>query len=220
MIKVLIADDHEMVRNGISKILKTDPQITVVGEADSGESVITRFAACNPDIILMDFKMPGIGGLEATRRILQRFPNAKVLVLTSEENDIFVSRFLELGVSGYLTKNANQAELLEAIHTVFSGKQHFDAAILTRIAYKGTKGTQKNEASPFERLSQREMQVALMILRGGDAKTIAGQQSLSPKTINSYRYDIFEKLGVKNDVQLTLLAVKHGLIDPNEVDDF
>lgn len=213
MIKVLIVDDHEMVRTGIVKILKTDPQITVVGETDSGEIAITQFAAYNPDIVLMDFKMPGIGGLEATRRILQRFPNARILVLTSEENDIFVSRFLELGVSGYLTKSANQAELLEAIHSVFSGKQHVAASILTRIAYKGA---QKNEASPFECLSQREMQVALMVLRGGDAKTIAGQQSLSPKTINSYRYDIFEKLGVKNDVQLTLLAVKHGLIDPDE----
>lgn len=212
MIKVLIVDDHEMVRTGISKILKTDPQITVVGEADSGESAITQFAACNPDIILMDFKMAGIGGLEATRRILQRFPKVKILVLTSEEKDIFVNRFLELGVSGYLTKNANQAELLEAIHSVLAGKQYIDAAILPRIAYKSVR---QHEKSPFDSLSQREMQVMLMTIHGVDVKTIARQQSLSPKTINSYRYDVFEKLGVENDVQLTLLAVEHGLIDPD-----
>ena len=213
MINVLLVDDHDLVRGGIRKILNDTAGIKVVAEARSGEEAVQLSRKMHPQVVLMDVKMPGIGGFEATRKLLRNDPDVKILIVTTCNNDIYPARLLQLGAVGYITKGSTTDEMVQAIRAVHSGQRYISPDIASRLAFRHV--TDK-EQSPFESLSERELQVMLMITKGVKVQEIAEQLHLSPKTVNSYRYRIFEKLGIKNDVELTLLAIRHGLISESE----
>ena len=213
MINVLLVDDHDLVRTGIKRMLEDVSGIRVVGEANNGEEAVKLGRKLKPQVVLMDVKMPGIGGFEATRKLLRVDPDLKVLIVTICNNDLYPARLLQVGASGYLTKGASMEEMVQAIRAVHSGQRYISPEIASRLAFKHV--TDKDD-SPFESLSERELQVMLMITMGMRVQDIAEKLCLSPKTVNSYRYRIFEKLKVQNDVELTLLAIRHGLVESEE----
>lgn len=211
LIKVLVVDDHELVRSGISRLLTDAAGIVVVGEAASGEDAVQFAKEHQPDIILMDIRMPGIGGLEATRKILRQNPDIHVIAVTACDDNPYASRLLQAGASGYITKGADADEMMRAIIKVKSGQKYISSEIAQRMALKPF---QQDQESPFDGLSEREMQIALMIVGCQKVAEISEKLFLSPKTVNSYRYRIFEKLGIDSDVELTHMAVRYGLVDP------
>lgn len=217
MINVFIVDDHSLVRNGIRKLLEDVSGISVIGEAESGETAIecARELKIKPDVFLMDVKMPGIGGTEATRKLVRLVPDSKVLVLSSLEDDPFPSLLLQAGASGYLTKGAKVDEMVLAIQTVHGGKQYISPEIAQKLALRLISDGQQ---SPFDLLSEREWQVCTMIVNGQKVQNISEALHLSSKTINSYRYRIFDKLRVATDVELTHLAMRYGVVDKDKVE--
>jgi len=210
MINVMVVDDHNLVRKGLSVMLSSAQGIRVTGEACSGEEALTLAKSKRPDVILMDLKMPGIGGIEATKKLSRMLPEAKIVIVTVCDDDLFPSRVLQAGAVGYITKGAELEEMLRAIKSVHSGQRYISPEIARLLALRHLDDTGK---SPFEVLSERELQVFMMITQGAKVQDIADKLCLSSKTVNSYRYRIFEKLGVKNDVELTHLAIKHGVIE-------
>ncbi|MNJ57472.1 Response regulator UvrY [compost metagenome] len=211
MIRVLVVDDHVLVRTGIIRMLGDISGLKVVGEADSGESALLKARELQPDVVLMDVRMPGIGGLEATRKLLRSFPDMKVLAVTSCEEDPFPTRLLQAGAAGYLTKGAALEEMVQAIRMVYAGQRFLSPQIAQQLALKSFQPN--SQSSPFELLSEREIQIALMIANCHKVQNISDKLCLSPKTVNTYRYRIFEKLAVTSDVELALLAVRHGMVD-------
>jgi two-component system, NarL family, invasion response regulator UvrY len=209
VIKILLVDDHDLVRLGINKLLSEIKGFQIVGEARSGEEAIEKVGKLRPDIVLMDVKMPGMGGLEATKRIVKQYSKVKVLVVTVYGDEPYPSRVLQAGATGYMTKGAGVEEMVQAINSVFSGKRYLSPEVAQQLALKHL--THQDE-SPFESLSERELQVLVMITSGQKVQEIADQLYLSPKTVNSYRYRLFEKLAVDTDVELTHLAIRHKLI--------
>ena len=184
--------------------------LQVVGQAESGEESLIKARELKPDVVLMDVKMPGIGGLEATRKLLRSHPDIKVVVVTVCEEDPFPTRLLQAGAAGYLTKGAGLAEMVQAIRLVFAGQRYISPQIAQQLAIKSF---QPVSDSPFDALSEREIQIALMIVGCQKVQSISDKLCLSPKTVNTYRYRIFEKLSISSDVELTLLAVRHGMVD-------
>jgi len=208
---VLVVDDHDLVRTGISRMLADISGLQVIGQADSGEDAIRKARELKPDVVLVDVKMPGIGGLEATRKLLRSYPDLKVIAVTICEEDPFPTRLLQAGAAGYLTKGAALEEMVQAIRMVFGGQRYISPQIAQQLALKSFQ-PQLSE-SPFDLLSEREIQIALMIANCQKVQSISDKLCLSPKTVNTYRYRIFEKLSITSDVELALLAVRHGMVD-------
>lgn len=214
MIKVLIVDDHALVRMGIRRLLEDLPDMTVVADAESGEAALALVKSHKPDVVLLDMKMPGIDGWEVTRRLKKSHPQVKVIAVTAMCAEPFPSRVLQLGAMGYLTKESGAEEMAAAIRKVVKGEKYLSAEIAQKMAISSLEAVQD---SPFDLLSEREMQVMLMITSGMTVQDIADRLFLSSKTINGYRYRMFEKLSIKNDVELTFLAMKHRVIEqPND----
>ena len=214
MINTLVVDDHDLVRYGLTRILADMPHINVVGVAASGEEAVKSTRELKPDVILMDVLMPGMGGLEATRRIHHFDPEIKVIAVTACDDDVYPSRLLNAGASGYLTKGADVEEMLKAIETVHTGKRYISPDIAQKLALKSF-GKASNKL-PFDQLSERELQISMMIMGCNRVNEIAESLCLSPKTVNTYRYRIFNKLGINSDVELVLMAVRYGLLDASE----
>lgn len=210
MITVLIVDDHELVRAGIRSLLAGVNGIKVIGEAASGEDAVKIAREKHPNVVLMDVRMPGIGGLEATRKLLRADPDIKVIALTVCGEEPFPSKLLQAGAAGYLTKGSGLDEMVQAIHSVTHGKRYISPEVAQQLALKSLS---EDKASPFDALSERELQVMLMITSGQKVQEISDKLCLSPKTVNSYRYRLFEKLNVHSDVELTHLALRHGMLD-------
>tara|TARA_Y100000780_G_scaffold134054_1_gene120630 strand:- start:1035 stop:1679 length:645 start_codon:yes stop_codon:yes gene_type:complete len=213
LIKVLVVDDHDLVRMGISRMLGDVPGLSVVGEADSGENAVTRARELKPDVVLMDVRMPGIGGLEATRKLVQHDRNLKVIAVTVCDEEPFPTRLMQAGAAGYVTKGAALDEMVAAIRQVHTGQRYISPNIAQQLALKRFN---PDGDSPFDCLSEREIQIALMIVGCEKVQSISDKLCLSPKTVNTYRYRIFEKLGITSDVELTLLAVRHGMVDTSQ----
>lgn len=210
MIRVLIVDDHALVRMGIRRLLDDLPDIDVVAEAENGEMALAMVKLHQPDVVLLDMKMPGIDGWEVTRRLKKTSPQVKVIAVTALSNEPLPSRVLQLGAMGYLTKESGLEEMAAAIRKVVKGEKYLSAEIAQKMAINSLQAPQE---SPFDLLSEREMQVMLMITSGMTVQDIADRLFLSSKTINGYRYRMFEKLAIKNDVELTFLAMKHRVIE-------
>lgn len=210
MIRVLLVDDHKLVRTGIRLILEDTPDLRVAGEAESGETALALAGELKPDVVLMDVSMPGIGGLEATRRLLARDTKIKVIVVSVHAAEPYPLRLMEAGAHGYLTKDCAAEEIVTAIRQVQAGKRYITASIAQQLALAKVDA---NRGSPFEQLSQRETQVMLMVTSGQSPQAIAKKLHLSPKTVSTYRTRLFEKLGVENDVGLTRLALRYGVIE-------
>lgn len=211
MTNILVADDHDLVRMGIMRMLADVEGFNVVGEAKSGEEAVSKARQLPVDVVLMDVRMPGFGGLEATRKILAYNPNIKVIAVTSLTDDMFPERLMKAGASGYVTKGASFDEIIDAVHKVVRGQMYMASSVAQQLALRNFSGA--NNQSPFEILSERELQTAIMIANGNKVQAIADSFSVSPKTINSYRYRIFEKLDINSDVELTILAIKHKILD-------
>ncbi|MFT7403990.1 UvrY/SirA/GacA family response regulator transcription factor [Zhongshania sp.] len=213
MITVLVADDHAMVRAGIVRMLEDAEGISVIAQAASGEEVISRCRVLRPHIVLMDVRMPGIGGLEATRKLKQIAPDTKVIALSAYDQEPMPSLLLKAGAAAYVTKGASEQEMVLAVRQVAIGKRYLSPCVAQNMAFKQLSG---DDGSPFESLSEREMQISLMIANCHKVQEIANNLHISAKTVNSYRYRVFEKLDISGDVELTLLAMRHGLIDAPE----
>ena len=211
MIRVLVVDDHDLVRTGITRMLADIDGLQVVGEACTGEEALLKVRELKPDVVLMDVKMPGIGGLEATRKLMRSHPDIKVVAVTVCEDEPFPTRLLQAGAAGYLTKGAALDEMVQTIRLVFAGQRYIDPQIAQQLALKSFQP--QNSGSPFDLLSEREIQIALMIANCHKVQNISDKLCLSPKTVNTYRYRIFKKLSITSDVELALLAVRHGMVD-------
>jgi len=211
LINVLLVDDHELVRTGIKRIINDVRGLKVVGEAASGEEAFQMCRAEEPDVVLMDMNMPGIGGLEATKKIVRYCPDVKVIILTVHTEDPFPTKVMQIGAHGFLTKMTGPDEMINAIKSVNVGQRYIAPDIAQQIALNQFSG--KKEDKPFESLSERELQIMLMITKGEKVQDIAEQLSLSSKTVNSYRYRMFEKLNICNDVELTHMAIRHGMLN-------
>ncbi|HYW93603.1 MAG TPA: UvrY/SirA/GacA family response regulator transcription factor [Gammaproteobacteria bacterium] len=210
MIRVLLVDDHKLVRTGIRRLLADSADIEVVAEAESGEQAITLARSHRPQVVLMDVSMPGIGGLEATRKLLHQDPEIRIIALSVHTDDPYPSRLLEAGAAGYLTKDCEAEEIITAIKRVSRGDVYIDADVARNLALSSLPG--HGGGNNFQKLSQREMQIMLMVVQGHTIQEISDRLFISPKTVSTYRYRLFEKLGVANDVELTHLAIRHGIV--------
>jgi two-component system invasion response regulator UvrY len=210
MIRVLLVDDHAVVRMGFRLLLQSVPEMSVVAEADSGESACQLYAEAAPDVVVMDLAMPGMGGLEALRRIRARDPEAKVLTLSAQDDPMHARRALQEGALGFLSKRSAPEALLEAVGVVASGRRFIDPVLAQKLALAEFDGASK---SPVERLSEREFEVFVRLAGGATVQRIAADLNLSASTIGTHLYNIKQKLGVVNQSELTLIAIRHGLIE-------
>ena len=215
----MVVDDHELVRSGITRMLGDNADVEVVGQAASGEEAIDAVRQQSPDIVLMDIRMPGIGGLEATRRILRLDDSIRVIVVTACADDPYPTRVMQAGATAYITKGADIQEMARAIRMAHAGQRYISPEIAQKMALKKLGGNLGDgEAdSVFDRLSERELQIAIMVVDCQKVQDISDKLCLSPKTVNSYRYRIFEKLEISSDVELALMAVRLGLLDAEKV---
>jgi two-component system invasion response regulator UvrY len=211
MIRVMVVDDHELVRIGLRHILADYPAIQIAGEAVDGESALRMNREVRPDVVLLDICLPGLSGFEVTTRLKQASPGLGIVILTVHEQAPFPAQLLEAGASAYLTKGCPATELVEAIRTVASGGRHIGSRIAQQMALNLLLG---QGASPFEELSAREMEVMLMLADGRKIADIAAVLHLSPKTVATYKYRIFEKLNTRSDVDMARMALRYGVVAP------
>ena len=212
-IHVLLVDDHQLTRSGIARLLQDEDGLEVMAEVDSGEAAldyVQRNPFMHPDVILMDARMPGIGGVEATHQLLSHFSDLKILGLSSIASGVVPSQMLRAGALGFITKNIAVAELVKALRMVAGGQHYVTTEVASQLALDPFNQHRK---PLFDKLSRREMQISQMLTDGKKVSQISEYLKLSPKTVYSYRYRIFEKLGIRSDVELTILAVKHGLTE-------
>ena len=215
MIKVLLTDDHNLFREGLARILREAPGIELVAIAASGEEALALIGPHNPDLVLMDINMPGMGGLEAARQIRQQYPQIKVLMLTISEEDLDLFTAVRFGARGYILKNASSRELLEAIRQVHVG----EAAISPRMAIKLLEAfavapvaspSKEENLVPNQELTQREIEILQLIARGLNNKAIGEQLSISPNTVKAHSRNILEKLQLNSRVEAATWAIRHG----------
>jgi two-component system, NarL family, invasion response regulator UvrY len=210
MITVLLVDDHAVVRTGFRLLLQSVAEVSAVHEAESGEVACQRYTELAPDVIVMDLAMPGMGGLEALRRILSHDSNARVLALSAHDDPMHARRALREGALGFLSKRSAPEALIEAVTAVAAGRRYIDASLAQELALADLDGAAK---SPVERLSEREFEVFVRLARGATVQRIAEDLQLSASTVGTHLYNIKQKLAVVNQSELTLLAIRHGLID-------
>ena len=210
MIRVLLVDDHAVVRTGFRLLLQARPDVAVVGEAESGETACQRYVELSPDVVVMDIAMPGMGGIEALRRIRAHDPQARVLALSAHDDPMHARRALREGALGFLSKRSAPEALLEAVAGIGAGQRYIDPRVAQRLALEDIEGT---ESSPIKRLSEREFDVFIRLARGASVQRIADELRLSASTVGTHLYNVKQKLGVSNQSELTLLAIRHGLIE-------
>ena len=207
-VRVLLVDDHAVVRAGYRMLLNVAPEIEVVAEADSGELACRLFAEQTPDVVVMDLTLPGIGGFEAIRRIVLREPKAKVLVFSMHEDTLFVEQALAAGARGYVTKSSPPHVLVAAVKEVAAGGRPLAGDIEQRLAFARVRGGD----SPLKELSTREFAIFCLLAEGLASAEIAKRLSLSHKTVANYGTQLKNKLGVSTVAELTRLAIRHGVI--------
>lgn len=208
-IKVMLVDDHAVVRMGFRMLLEATEDIQVVAEAESAETAYQQIATAQPDVIVMDISLGGTMGVEATRRIIARDKHARVLGLSSHEDPSYVRYMLKAGALGYLSKRTAPDELIHAIRQVNEGRMYIDSHLSQRMALEEFNG----EKSPIEVLSEREFGVFIQLAKGSSVNQIAEMLNISPRTVGTHLYNVKQKLGVGNQAELTLIAVRHGLIE-------
>ncbi len=207
MITVLLVDDHELVRIGIETLLNTVADVRVVGVAASGEEALAVMDRLTPAVVLMDVNMPGMGGAEACRRMSAQYPNSKIIALSAHNESFVPAQLLKLGAVGFISKSSPVEEMVRAIHAVMSGKRYLCPDVATTLALQNI---EDSKPSPFAKLSKRETEVVNLILQGKSIQEMAQVLNLSDKTVNTYRYRLYNKLEVKNDVEVTHLASKYN----------
>jgi two-component system invasion response regulator UvrY len=210
MIRVLLVDDHAVVRTGFRLLLQSVGEVSVVAEAESGEAACQLYSELEPDVVVMDIAMPGMGGLEALRRMKARHPQVRVLTLSAHDDPMHARRCLAEGALGFLSKRSAPEALMQAVTVVASGRRYLDAALAQKLALADFDGVSK---SPVERLSEREFEVFVRLAGGATVQRIAQDLKLSSSTVGTHLYNIKQKLGVENQSELTLIAIRHKLIE-------
>jgi two-component system, NarL family, invasion response regulator UvrY len=209
-IGVMVVDDHAVVRMGFKLLIDAAADMRVVAEAESGEEAVRGIGEARPDVVVLDISMPGIGGLEAVRRILAREPRARILVLSAHEDAMHARRVLKAGAAGYLTKRSAAEALIEAIRQVSQGRSFLEPQIAEQLEQEGAAGP----GEPLDSLSEKEFKVFLALARGESVQDIAEVLSLSPRTVGTHLYNIKQKLGAANSAELALIAMRAGLLTP------
>ena len=214
-IRVLLAEDHTLVRQGFRRILEDDPGITVVGEARTGLEAIEQCKELKPDIVVMDLSMPELGGLEATAEVLKANPQIKILILSMYSNEAYVRKAFELGAKGYILKNAIEVDLTRAVMALAEGQAYFSPGVSHIVLESMKAGTfQGTSQDPYEKLTLREKEVLQLIAQGKSNKEIATLLNISVNTVAVHRARVMETLNLHRTAELVLFAVKKGLIQP------
>lgn len=208
-ITVLLVDDHELVRAGFRRLIEDSDKFTVIAEAGTGEQAVQDYVKYNPDVVVMDISMPGIGGIGAVERIIARDPEAYILILSVHEDSVFTSRALQAGAKGFIPKRSAPEEMIKAVEQVAQGKTCIDPDIAQQIAMQKLSGSE----SVLDVLSQREFEVFRLLAEGKSVNDIAEVLSLSPKTVGTHHTNIKQKLDVSNSAELARLAIRSGLLE-------
>jgi len=209
ILKVMLVDDHAVVRTGFKLLLQACNDIEVVAEADSGEAACQMYETVAPDVVVMDIAMAGMGGIEAIKRLLAKNSRARILALSAHEDTSHPKRALQAGALGYLSKRSAPEVLIDAIRLIAQGQRYLDAQIAQRMAVQDLTGKQ----GPMEKLSAREFEVFMQLAHGQSVAQISGTLALSSSTVGTHLYNIKQKLRLVNQAEMALLAVRHGLID-------
>jgi len=212
-IKVLVADDHTILRQGIKALLDNQESIEVIGEAKDGREALAIIEETLPDVILMDIAMPGLNGLEATRRIKKKFPRMKVLVLTMYTNEEYIFQILNAGANGYLVKETAFQDLISAIKAVYKNEAFMSPSISKKVINRYIKKAQDDEEKTCEILTTREREILQLIAEGNSSKKIAEVLFISPKTVETHRTHIMDKLNIHNRTGLIKYAIRKGMVD-------
>lgn len=215
-IRVMVVDDHDIVRYGICSVLKSSPDIEVVGEASNGVQAVDQFNDLMPDVVLLDISMPEMNGIETTRTIVKHHSNARILILTMHLNEEYLNQVLSAGASGYILKNTEIGEMLNAIRTVAQGRQIFSAPISTLMTEKYVRSAQYNQDSKDSEnpsLTKRETEILQKIADGKTSQEIAELLFISPRTVDTHRANLIQKLGVKNSAGLVRYAIENQLVE-------
>lgn len=208
-VRVVLVDDHTVVRSGLRRLLESHKSIEIVAEADTGEMAYQIYGEVSPDVVLMDISMPGMGGLEAAKRILQRYPQAKIVIFSMHEAVSFAAQALKTGVKGYVTKTGVADDLLQAVLDVSKGKTFLSQDVAQKVALQTLIG----ESNPLQQLTSREFEVFRLLAEGKRVEDVADMLKISQKTVANYYTLIKQKLSVNSPVEMVRLAMKHGLID-------
>ncbi len=218
MIKAILVDDHQIVRDGVNMLLSSDNDINIIGECNSGYEVMDMLDSEDPDVILMDINMPELNGIETIEKALDKKPDLNILALTMHNEQSYISKVLKAGARGYVIKNAPRDELIEAVKTVARGEPFFSEEVSSIMMSRYLKGNKKGNASKnrsslatVEDLTQREIEVLRLIVGEKTNKEISEQLFISPRTVDSHRRSLLEKLGVKNTAGLVRFALENDI---------
>jgi len=209
MIKLLLVDDDQLIREGINGLLKEHNDFDVMGSVSSGEEALVFLQSNQIDVILLDLNMPGLGGIETTKKIHQKYPKSRIIIVTVNKSESFPRQLIKSGASAYLTKGCDLDELILAIKRVYAGRQYIAQELSQQIALNDIKTYIEN---PFDKLSKREFQIINQILKGIKLKQIAEQLNLSPKTVSTHKSRAFEKLNIESEMELFILAKQFNII--------
>ena len=209
-IKILIADDHDLIRQGLKRIISFEENIIIVGEAENGEKVLNMLKICEPDVILLDMKMPLMDGLEVLKRAKEGSKTIKIIMLTVENDRTFILDAIDKGADGYVLKDSAGTEIVDAIKTVYGGEKYIDKSLVS-ILFSGFKSKAKKEQSILDSLTKREIEVLLYISKGLSNKDIGERLFLSEKTVKNYATNLFKKIKAHDRVQATIFALEHHI---------
>jgi len=215
-VKVLVVDDHEIVRQGIKMVLETDPDLEVVGEASSGEEAIEKVHELSPSVVVMDIGMPGLSGFEATRRIRQSHPDVQVLALTVHDSEAYVFQMLQAGATGYVVKRAPAAEVIMAVKRAYRGESVLHPSVAKLLIKDYLSRVERGEEASYDTLSDREREILKLIAEGQTNKEIAELLFLSVKTVQAHRANLMRKLGMHDRTELVKYAIRKGIIGLEE----
>jgi DNA-binding NarL/FixJ family response regulator len=214
--KVLVVDDHEVVRQGIKMVLETDPELEVVGEAASGEDAIDRVRELRPNVVVMDIGMPGLSGFEATRRIRQSNPDVQVLALTVHDSEAYVFQMLQAGATGYIVKRAPAVEVIQAVKRAYRGEAVLHPSVAKLLIRDYLSRVEKGEETSYDTLSDREREILKLIAEGKTNREMADLLYLSVKTVQAHRANLMRKLGMHDRTELVKYAIRKGIIGLDE----
>lgn len=213
-IRIVIADDHEIFRNGFKVLLKDQKDLELAGEAENGRQLLEVVDALHPDIVITDIKMPGIDGIEATKRLKEKYPGIGIIALSNYNDDSLIIDMLEAGAKGYLLKNTNQHELIQAVKAVAEGESYYSSATSTKLTKLiAEKLYNPHGAKLKTKLTPRETDIVKLVCQQYSNKEIAQMLNLSIRTVESYREKVQEKIGARNAIGFALYAIKHGIYE-------
>lgn len=209
MIKIILADDHALVRTGLKRLLDDVDGLSVIGEADNGGDAVSLVKELMPHVAILDINMPELNGIQATELLRRDHPELKIIIISMHSDELFPQRMFKAGANAYLTKDSGIQEISHAIHEVMASRNY----ICTEVAQKLALANNNGGGSPFKNLSKRELEVLGLMIKGLKVVDISDKLCLSPKTVSTYRYRLLNKLSVQNDIELTKLAMQHGFIE-------